>query len=230
MPDLAIIDPIQIDVPPKGFAFDDDNGQRDAYEIIGDHEKRSHFRGRMSPDCMNASQKAAAANSERALLVCHEGKPYIIDDPAILAQVDALDKTLQDQAEQMKELGRQLREETRKARETATNIPTPDLSKEMAALNASVASLTAKQGATISREQLEEIQREVSAVQRRVIDAEVKSVVILDMSNFNAEQAKFSEQMSRMGADMSQKAHENDEKIRSMIEESIKNGKAKPAN
>jgi beta-lactamase regulating signal transducer with metallopeptidase domain len=234
MPNLAIIDPIQIDVPPKGFAFDDD-GHRDAYQIIGDPAKKSHFRGRISPDCLSASQKATAANSGRSLLVCHDGKPYIIDDPAIIAQIDAMDKTLQDQAEQMKEASRQLRDagqqirvETRQASETAANIPTPDLSKEMAALNASVASLAAKQGATISREQLQEIQREVSAVQRRVIDAEVKAVVNIDMSKFNDEQAKFNEQMSRMGADMGRIARQNDEKIRSMIEESLKNGKAKP--
>ena len=236
MPNLAIIDPIQIDVPPKGFAFDDD-GHRDAYQIIGDPAKKSHFRGRMSSDCLNASQKAAAANSGRTLLVCHEGKPYIIDDPAVIAQIDAMDKAMQDQAEQMKEAGRQLRDagqqirvEARKASETAANIPTPDLSKEMAALNASIASLAAKQGATISREQLQEIQREVSAVQRRVIDAEVKAVVNIDMSKFNDEQAKFNEQMSRMGADMGRMAHEGDEKIRAIIEESLKNGKAKPVN
>ena len=57
--------------------------------------------------------------------------------------------------EQFRDEGKQIREETRKQREVVNNIPTPDLSKEMAELNAMVAALAAKQGATVSREQLQ---------------------------------------------------------------------------
>ncbi len=46
----------------------------------------------------------------------------------------------------------------------------------------------------------------------------------------SADQGKFGEQMGKLGSEMGQLAHERDEKIRAIIDESLKNGKAKPAN
>ena len=210
---------------------------RDSYTVMGDPGSRGRFEDHLGPGCIEAWAQAATKNTGHFLLVCHDGKPYIIDDPAIMAQVDAMDKALHDQDEQMKALSRQMRDdgaqaraEARKERKSATNIPTPDLSKEMAALNASVAELAAKQGGTVTRDQLAEIQREISAIQRRVIDAEVKVEVNLDMSKFNAEQVKLAPQMGRIGGEIGRIARENDEKIRSMIDESLQDGKAKPVN
>jgi predicted nucleic acid-binding Zn-ribbon protein len=110
------------------------------------------------------------------------------------------------------------------------DIPAPDLSKEMADLNATVANLTAKQRATVSREELAQVQREISAVQRRVIDAEVKAEVNIDMSQFKAEEGKFDEQMSQLGVQLGQTVQANQQKIGSIIDDSLKNGKAKPVN
>ena len=91
-----------------------------------------------------------------------------------------------------------------------------------------MASLKEKQGGTITREQLQEVQREISAIQRRIIDAEVKVNVNIDMSKFNAEASKFNEQMSRMGAAMGRTVQENQDKIKSVIDQSLKDGKARP--
>jgi hypothetical protein len=50
------------------------------------------------------------------------------------------------------------------------------------------------------------------------------------MSKFNAEAGKFSQQMSQMGADMGRIAQENHGKIAGIIDQSLKNGTAKPVN
>ncbi len=69
-------------------------------------------------------------------------------------------------------------------------------------MKTTVANLTATPGATVSREQLGQLQRDISALQRRVIDVEVKAAVNIDMSKFNAEMGQFNEQMGKMGAEM----------------------------
>ncbi len=97
-------------------------------------------------------------------------------------------------------------------------------------MNATVANLTAKQGATVPREDLQQVQREISAIQRRLIESEVKVDVNIDMSKFNAEAGKFNQQMSQMGADMGRIAQENHGKIGALIDQSLKNGTAKPVN
>jgi beta-lactamase regulating signal transducer with metallopeptidase domain len=210
----------------------------DWYEIIGDPAIKSRFRGEPSSDCMSADVKASASVHGQILFICHEGKPYIIDDPAIMAQIDTMDRALQDQDQQMRVMGQQLREQMRDASQRAreaslkanAEIAAPDISKEMAELNAAVAALQAKQGGTVTREQLNDLQRKIGDVQRRVIDAEFKDRVKLDMSRFNAEQDKFGAEMGQMGAEIGRVAKENDQKIRAIIDEGLKDGKARPAN
>jgi len=151
-----------------------------------------------------------------------------------VSQIETGDQVMAGLSAQMRALGEQFRDAGRQAREEArkatADIPAPDLSKETAELDASVASLKAKLGSTITREQLQEIQREVQAIQRRVIDAEVKAEVKIDMSAFDAQEGKFNEQMSKMGAELGRTVQENQQKIGSIIDQSLKNGTAKPVN
>ena len=52
----------------------------------------------------------------------------------------------------------------------------------------------------------------------------------LDMSKFSAEADKFNEQMRKMGSELGQTVQGNQGKIGSIIDDSLKNGKAKPVN
>ncbi len=237
---------VQVQVPPmppmphmhgyEGHASCFGNG--DTYAIVGDPGTETRFCGNSDGDNEAEVEKARSIAHGHFLLFRHEGKYYVVDDPATVSQIEAMDKALQEQGEkmrafgeQMREAGKQAREAGRKARETARNIPTPDLSKEMADLNAAVASLQAHLGATITREQLAEIQRAISELQRRLIGAQVKVDLDLNLNGmmgpFGEEQGKFGEEMGKLGAQMGQTAHENHEKVRSIIDESLKNGKAR---
>jgi hypothetical protein len=234
---LAIIDPIQLAVPTPDEAAQGDN--HDTYRLFGDEQHRLHFDGDLSADCEAAAGKTRQSLQGQVLFVCHDGKPFVIDDPSVLAQVDALDKAMQDQGEQMKALSRQLRDdsqhardEARKEREAAEKVPKPDITKEIAELDAAAAGLKADQNGNISREQLQELQRKLSEIQRRLISTEVKIDVSnsLVMSKLSGDQGKFGEQMEKLGSEMGQLARERDQKIRAIIDESLKNGKAKPVN
>jgi len=206
----------------------------DAYAIVGGPGTKTRFCGSWGPDGEAEVEKARTVAHGPFLLFRHEGKYYVVDDPATVSQVEEMNKAVEGQGDQMRALGEQFRDEGRQARDEArratADIPAPDLSKETAELDASVASLKQKLGSTITREQLQEIQREVQAIQRRVIDAEVKAEVKIDMSAFDAEEGKFNEQMSKMGAELGRTVQENQQKIGSIIDQSLKNGTAKPVN
>ena len=209
----------------------------DAYAIVGDQGTDSRFCGDKGGEMEAEVEKARSVAHGHFLLFRHDGKYYIVDDPATVTQIEDMNKAMQDQGdkmralgEQMRDAGKDVREQARRERETAANIPAPDLSKEMADLKATVADLTAKQGATVSREEMQQLQRDISALQRRVIDAEVKAEVKIDMSGFNAEMGKFDEQMGQMGADMGRMADQNQQKIGAIIDQSLKDGKARPVN
>jgi len=245
VPPIPPVD-VQVLVPPMppihpmrgfeghGFCRTDDG---DAYAIVGDAGTNTRFCGNSGGEMEAEVEKARTIAHGHFLLFRHDGKYYVVDDPATVSQIEDMNKAMQDQGEKMRALGEQyrdagkeVREQARKERETAANIPAPDLSKEMAELNATVASLTAKQGAAVPREELQQVQREVSAIQRRLIESEVKVDVNLDMSKFNAEMGKFNQQMSLMGADMGRIADENQDKMGSIISDSLKDGKARPVN
>jgi hypothetical protein len=234
---LAAIDPIQIVVPTSDEAAQDSH--RDTYRIFGDEGHRPHLDGNLNEDCEAAARKARQDLQKPTLFVCHDGKPYVIDDPAAMAQINDIDNQMNDKNEQMRALGKQIRddsqqarEEARKEREAAEKIPKPDITKEVAELDAAAAALKADEDGNVSREQLQELQRKLSEVQRRLISVEVKVDVntSVAMSKFGAEQGKFGEQMGKLGSEIGQLAHERDQKIRAIIDESLKNGKAKPVN
>ncbi len=249
IPPIPSID-VHVDIPPMppAMAFMQDFKGRascyndgDAYAIVGDPGAETRFCGSSRGEMEAEVEKARAIAHGHFLLFRHDGKYYVIDDPATVSQIEAMDQKVHDQGEQMRELGKQfrvegeqIREAARQDREKAANIPAPDLSKEMAELNASVANLAARQGATVSREELQQVQREVSELQRRVFEAEFnhqfKAEMDLDMSKFKAQSDKFSEQMRQMGSQLGQTVQDNQQKIGSIIDDSLKSGKAKPVN
>jgi beta-lactamase regulating signal transducer with metallopeptidase domain len=212
-------------------------GNGDSYAIVGDSETKTRFCGNWGAEGAAEVEKARSIAHGHFLLLRHEGKYFVVDDPDVVHQLEDMNRTVEARAEQMRAAGKELhdagqeaREQALKEREAAAKIPAPDLSKELAELNATVASLAAKQGATVSHEELAEVEHEVQAIQRRLIDSEVKAYVSIDMSRFNAEQDKFNAEMGLLGAEMGRLSHENDENIRSIIDESLKNGKARPVN
>ncbi len=246
IPPIPPVD-VHVDVPPIPPVMAFMNGYEgrarcfadgDAYAIVGDPGTPVRFCGNTRGEMEAQVEKARTIAHGHFLLFRHDGKYFIVDDPATVSQIEQMDKAVHDQSEQMRALGQQLREAGRQAREetrkATASIPAPDLSKEMAELNSAVAGLTAKQGATVSREELQQVQREISELQRRVIQAEVNT----DMKEFNeafnakfkGEMDKFNEQMSQMGSQLGQTIQGNQQRMNSIIDDSLKSGKAKPVN
>ncbi len=214
-------------------------GNGDAYAIVGDPRTKTQFCGDWGDEGAADVEKARSKAQGHFLLFRHEGKLYIVDDPATVSQIEEMHTAVEQQAEQMQAVRQQMRDAgqlardaARKAREAARNVPAPDLSKEIADLDAAVADLKAHQGGTVTREQLAEVERKVSEFERSLMSTEVK--VNLDvmnsdeLKNFYAEQGKFGQQMGELGTEMGRMSIENSKKIGQIMDESLKNGKAHP--
>ena len=213
--------------------------------IVGDPGTEPRFFGWWNSDRRDSTRdeeidKVRKIAHGHFILFRRDNKTYFIDDPATVDQFEALNKQLDDLGGKMKDLGNQMRAEGRerrddwaKVRESSENIPTPDLTKEMANLDAAVADLKAHQGGTVTREQLGEIQRAVGELQRQVMSAEFKVKVNLDMKAMNAfsdQQRALGQQMGELGGQMGRLAHDNIDKMNGLIDQGLKNGQAKPAN
>ena len=166
------------------------------------------------------------------------GKSYIVDDPAIVSGLLALYKPMEDLGRRQEELGRQQEELGRQQealgdRMNQVSVPTPDVSKELAELKASLAELDAAKGKTMTQDHLSELQERLSELQGRLGDlqGEVGSrqgELGRQQGELGAKQGELGAQQGRLGAEQGRIAREADRKIKSVIDESFKNGKARP--
>ena len=170
----------------------------------------------------------------------HDGKSYVVEDPAVVAQVESLEKPIQDLRTRMRDLrkqqreaGEQLRQKMRAQRQAP--IPKPDLSKQMADLNAAVDTLKSSQGDTITRDQLMKLQAQIAQLQAQVFRAE--SGLYNQNGQWGAEMGAFGKQMGQLGAEegrlageMARMTRANRDKIDSIIQQTLSDGKAKPVN
>jgi len=219
----------------RGYAHSYIDG--DPYAIVGDPGSHVRFSGDWSGDRDADVEKARKMAHGHFLLFQHEGKSYIVDDPAIVAQLEAMNKPMIDLDAKMRALGEQMRALGEQQRELGKQmrqitVPTPDLSKVMADLNAAMATLQAKQGAAISQKDIGDLQREIGRIQGELgalqgkIGAQQGSLGG-EMGKFGGEQGKLGGEMGGLGAQMGQIARENYSKIKSIITDSLSNGKAR---
>jgi hypothetical protein len=168
----------------------------------------------------------------------HDDKSYIVDDPGIVAQVEAMEKPVDDLSEQMKALGKQMRDLGQQQRDLgsqmrAVNVPTPDLSKEIADLTAALNTLQSKQGSTINQKEIGDLQRQMGQIMGQLGALEGKigaeqGKIGGSMGQFGKQQGELGGQMGKLGAQMGQLSRENHEKIEGIIKDSLANGKARP--
>ena len=210
----------------------------DPYALVGDPGTKTRFNGEWDGEHSEEIEKARKVAHGHFLWFRHEGKSYIVDDPAIVSQIEAMNKPMDELGDQMRALGQQMRDLGKQQREISkqmrdVSVPTPDLTKEMAELNAAVASLQAKQGGTISQKDLGDLQREIGRIQGELGSLQGKIVmqqISIDggMGKYGEQQGKLGGEMGKLGAQMGQIARENEGKVNKIIDESLGNGKARP--
>ncbi|MGA3047932.1 MAG: M56 family metallopeptidase [Terracidiphilus sp.] len=212
----------------------------DSYAIVTGPGEHYTFSGEWSGNFAEQIERARKLAHGKFLLFTHDDKTYIVDDPQIAAQIEAmyapmeaLGKLQEALGLQQEELGKQ--QEKLGHQQESVNIRLPDLSKEMAALNAATAKLQAKAGSTVSQEELAETEAKLAEVQSRL--GELQSELGDRQGSFGEmqgklgeQQGKLGEEQGRLGEKQGRLAEEADRKVRSIIDRSLRDGKAHPVN
>ena len=212
------------------------SSNEDSYVVVrGDHRHTMNFSGDLHSSDIDKAAKLAHGDF---LWFNHEGKAYFVDDPAILQQIAAMYKPIEELGKQQEALGKQQealgkqQEDLGRLQEQAS-VPAPDMSDEIAKLNAALAKLQSKAGKSLTQDELSDLQEKIGEIQSKLGD--LQGMVGARQGELGEQQGRLGEQQGRLGAEQGRLGAEQgklsmeaDGKIRKMIEDSLQSGKAHP--
>jgi beta-lactamase regulating signal transducer with metallopeptidase domain len=210
----------------------------DSYAIIrGGRAESMTFSGDMHTVDIDKARKLAHGDF---LWFEHDDRQYYIDDPATLAQIEAMYKPIEELGQKQEELGRQ-QEELGKQQEALgrqqeeATVPAPDMQKEMAEIDAAMAKIKAKMGQNVTQDELGDLQNKLGDLQGKLGD--LQGTIGAKQGELGEQQGKLGDQQGRLGAEQGRLGAEQgrlsmeaDRKVHSIIDDSLTSGKAHPVN
>ena len=223
----------------RGYSYSySSNGE--TYALVSGPDADVNFSGDWNHGHSDEIKKAAKMAHGKFLWFLRDGKSYMVEDPAMLAQIETLNSQMESLGKQQEALGRDQeklgeKQEALGRQQEEAAVPTPDISKEMAKLDAAAAKLAAKIGKTVSQEELGDLQDQLGEIQGKLgeLQGEMGSrqgEIGARQGELGAQQGKLGAQQGKLGAEQGRLAQEEDRKVKSIIDESLKNGKARPVN
>ncbi len=218
------------------YGFSDDG---DSYAIV-DGKTNMTLSGHWGTDGAHAEIDKARrmANNGKFLWFRHDGKSYVVTDPTIIANLQALYAPIEELGRQQEELGKQQEELGRQQEELGkkqeiASVPTPDMSREIAELNEAIAKLQAQKGQSMTSEQIAELQEKLGELQGKLGDVqgrigEQQGKIGEEQGKLGELQGKLGEQQGKLGEQQGKLAEAADKKVKAVIQETLKNGKAQP--
>ena len=210
----------------------------DSYALVTGPSNRLSYSGEWNHDTWVAIDKARKLAHGEFLWFKRNGNSYFLDDPAVVAQIEAMDKPMEalgkEQEElgrQQKELGKQMEEVNQRMKEAT--VPTPDMSKEIDELDKQMAKLRAMQGKSMTTEQWADLQSKLGNLQGKLgaIRGEIgakQGAIGGEMGKLGGLMGELGGQQGRLGAEQGRLAEEADRKIKAIIDKAMKEGKARP--
>ncbi|HUD57021.1 MAG TPA: M56 family metallopeptidase [Terracidiphilus sp.] len=208
----------------------------DSYAIIsGNQREHMQFNGEIHTGDIDKARKLAHGDF---LWFMRDGKEYFVDDQSTVAQIKAMYAPMEELGKKQEELGRQQEELGKQQKELGrqqeqASVPTPDMRKEMAELTDAMAKLQAKLGKNITQDELSDLQNRLGDLQGQLGDlqgkiGEKQGAFGAQQGQLGAQQGKLGAEQGRLGAEQGRIAREADRKVRTIIDESLQNGKAHP--
>jgi predicted nucleic acid-binding Zn-ribbon protein len=266
-PPVAIGEPsaapeVQAPVPPQppapehGFAWGSSTGEGDSFAIIRGKDNTVT----MSGDYSQELEKAKRKYHTNFIWFEHDGKSYVITDPAILAQSEALfhhDRALDLQQESLSRMQAKLDAEMAQLRpeiEKASK-PGPEFEAQMKKLQAELAQLqsedfkqltekitkdadkyqvlTDRQLKELTDEKLGELQSRIGEIQGQIGEiqgsiGEREGLLAEKQGEIGERMGKLGEEMGRIGELQGKHAEEAARKMKSVLDQAVKAGKAQP--
>jgi hypothetical protein len=221
----------------KGYSYShSSNGE--SWALITDSTDRVTFSGDWHNSTRESIDKVRKLTNGKFLWFTHNGKSYFLDDQSVVARIQDIYKPMEELGRQQEVLGKQQealgrQQEALGKKQEEASVPTPDISKEMAELNEAVAKLTAKKGGTVNQEQIADIEGKIGDIQGKLGElqgemGERQGALGEEQGKLGEQQGKLGEVQGRLGEQQGRLAEEADRKIRSIIDESLRNGKARP--
>jgi len=214
-----------------------DNG--DAYALVLNNDDKIAFSGTWTGDQRENIERARkAAGTGSFLWFKHDGESYIITDPATVQRIADMYKPMQELGKQQGELGSQqealgkLQEALGQAQEAA-RANTPELSEQLAKLKTELAALQSQIDKQVTHATVDSLQASLSEVQARIgaIQGEIgarQGEIGAKQGELGSKQGKLGAEQGRLGAEQGKLGHEVDQKVKSIIDQSLKNGTAQP--
>ncbi len=210
----------------------------ESWAIVPGPGEKARFYGAWNGANAEQIEKARKMAHGKFLWFTRDGKSYIVEDPSVVAQIEAMDAPMEALGRQQAELGKKQGELGNLQEELGRQMgqmkfTAPDISKEMADLTAAMSKMQAEMGKEISREQLAELQGKLAQLQGKLGALYGRSSASTDelgakMGKLGGEQGELGAQQGKLGAEQGKLAREADQKVKAMTDESLKNGKAKP--
>jgi len=221
----------------KGYSYSY-SSDGDSYALITGASQHVTFSGDWHNSTRADIDRVRKLTNGKFLWFTHDGKSYFVDDPAIVSQIQAMYQPMEELGRRQEELGKQQealgrQQEDLGRKQEQASIPTPDISKEMAKVSEAVAKLEAKKGSTVSQDELADLEGRLGDLQGRLGElqgevGEKQGELGAQQGKLGEEQGRLGEQQGRLGAEQGRIAAEADRKVKSIVVESLRNGKAHP--
>jgi beta-lactamase regulating signal transducer with metallopeptidase domain len=210
----------------------------DSYALVTGPGDRLSFSGDWNSDMRAEIDKARKLAHGEFLWFKRNGKPYLLDDPAVVVQIEAMYKPMEALGKQQEELGRKQKELGKQMEEVGlkmreATLPTPDMSKEIDNLEKQMAKLRLMQGKTMTTEEWAEMESKLGNLQGKLgaIQGEIgakQGAFGGEMGKLGGQMGELGGQQGRLGAEQGRLAEEADRKIKAIIDKALKEGKARP--
>jgi beta-lactamase regulating signal transducer with metallopeptidase domain len=259
--DVAPVAPVP-PVPPRHprgrtYVYSDDDDDRDSFAIVhGDNSNVVMMNGHSSEELKKVREKYHGDY----IWIEHNGKSYVITDPAILAQTqsyfkgdEALNSRMKVLETQQAELDKRmalLQPEMEKA-----SLPGPEFEEQMAKLRKQLAYLQSDEykklteqlskqladskkvmdeaALQLTQEKLGNLQEKIGDIQGQIGEIQGKigerqGLIGEKQGQLGEQMGRLGEQMGRIGEEQGRHAEEAARRMRSVFDQAIKDGRAKP--
>jgi beta-lactamase regulating signal transducer with metallopeptidase domain len=213
------------------------NSNGDSYAVVSANDN-VNFSGDWYDGRKADLDKARKMAHGDFLWFTRNGKSYVMDDPQIVSQIKQMYAPMEALGEQQRKLGEKQRElgEQQRAlgeKQRQVSVPTPEMSEAIAKVEAAAAELKAAKGKSLTEEKVADMQSKLAELQARLGDLQGEmgsrqGEIGAQQGELGAKQGELGEQQGRLGEQQGRIAAEADRKVKSIIDETVKNGKARP--
>ena len=239
----------QVPAPPDRrhgsvHIYSNGDDDRDSFAIVhGDHDTTVNMGGYRAGDELEKARQKVHGDF---IWFEHDGKSYVVTDPSILAQSQMLFKGDEALNRRMAELDRQQGELNKKMEALEpemqkASLPGPEFEAQMKKLQAQLAELQSEKfkkltddmNKQFSQEKLAELQEKMGNIQGQL--GEIQGKIGEREGLIGEKQGELGEQMGRLGEEMGKigeqqgkMAEEASRRLKSILDQAIGSGKAKP--